>query len=878
MATERSDEGAQAAGSGTLGSLVPWNQIPRFVPGETDVQVYSKKLQFLRELWPTEYLDQLAPRAAMLVDGVGFQKVSRLDPSKLKSKDGVQYLVEALGGEWGRIASEAKFEMFERALYLTVQKGDESNNSYLARHDAAFEELMTQKVKLEDVRAYVLLRQSVLSSEDRKKIILDCSGELDYDTARKSIRLLGSKFFQELQTQGKTSGRTKTYDVNHLEEDSVFLHEEDEPDEDTVMQYMLDAGDEDACFIQEFEEQVLVACQESPDLSACFTSYQEARQRLRDKAKSRGFWPLTSSKGKGKGKKGKTGGGGKGLSYAYAGGRRRSLADRIANSTCRRCGQPGHWKRECPMAAASTPGGSMKKGPENESFTGILQTDDTMTAFDDQIGPAAAGDVLDDLPEGAVLYAEDWQDLGINWKLESVQNVLMGDEGYSGDSDECCFLALTQWSKNLSQKLFTCCRKHDVPCVATAAMSPEVSPAVNDQPGILDMPAESILSAEEADDEAIIDTGASRAVIGTERLKRLMGGLPDDVRKRVMKVPTEGVVFKFGNAGRLTSDFAILLPRAKKGWLRIEVVPGHTPFLISSAILKGLKGVVDVEGKVLVFRETGQWVPLVNVRKNLLGVKVVDLLRQAPSAPAHILCAPTSRSNAAAAYLDRMLTTPVDDSLMSNRTHGDLPQALMRPPDINTLTDWGYLKAPSGKHATKTFAAIYEVDQGYVNQMWNRRGVSSWVRSFQMYSRARRAASEESKRRLRISQPQPQSMSQMPMVPLPRQDQILAQCQQQKKELTGNPRSNMPQSSGSAQGKEAVSPTGLEEWTKIPVDTPVPTEVNKGKRNLIESEQDMNIQPDAAKVGHLQMQIAVLQRELQKELKGSASDPNSKTS
>ena len=243
---EGSTADAQAAGSGLPGSMVPWNQIPRFTPGETDVRTYSKKLQFSRELWPAEYLDQLAPRAAMAVEGVAFQKVSRLDPGRLKSKDGVKYLVEALGGEWGRLPSEEKFDLFEKALYMTSQKSDESNDSYLARHDAAFEELMSQKVQLEDVRAYVLLRQSVLGAEDRKKIILDCAGNLSYDLARKSIRLLGSKFFQDLQTQGKTQGRTKTYDVNHVDEEPIYYQEEEEMDEDVLMQQLLESGDDDA--------------------------------------------------------------------------------------------------------------------------------------------------------------------------------------------------------------------------------------------------------------------------------------------------------------------------------------------------------------------------------------------------------------------------------------------------------------------------------------------------------------------------------------------------------------------------------------------------------------------------------------------------------
>ena len=41
---------------------LPWSQIPKFVPGVTNVQEYTQKLKFLASLWPVEYLDQLAPR------------------------------------------------------------------------------------------------------------------------------------------------------------------------------------------------------------------------------------------------------------------------------------------------------------------------------------------------------------------------------------------------------------------------------------------------------------------------------------------------------------------------------------------------------------------------------------------------------------------------------------------------------------------------------------------------------------------------------------------------------------------------------------------------------------------------------------------------
>ena len=286
-------EAAQAAGSGAFSTAVPWSQIPKFIPGETDLRVYTRKLEFLKELWPAEYLEQLAPRAALLVEGVAFQKISRLDPAKLKQKEGVKYLVEALGGQWGRPDTEERLDMFEKALYLTVQKADESHDSYMARHDAAFEDLLMRKVTIEEVRAYILIRQSLLSSEDRKKIIFESGGALSYDQAKKSIKLLGSKFFLELQNNSKMAPKLKTYDVNQVEDETVMYQEaEEEVDEDVAFQVLLENGDEDACFVSEFEDQICAACQESQELAACFVSYQEARARLRDKAKSRGFWPL----------------------------------------------------------------------------------------------------------------------------------------------------------------------------------------------------------------------------------------------------------------------------------------------------------------------------------------------------------------------------------------------------------------------------------------------------------------------------------------------------------------------------------------------------------------------------------------------------------
>ena len=635
-------EAAQAAGSGAFSTAVPWSQIPKFVPGETDLRVYTRKLEFLKELWPAEYLEQLAPRAALLVEGVAFQKISRLDPAKLKQKEGVKYLVEALGGQWGRPDTEERLDMFEKALYLTVQKADESHDSYMARHDAAFEDLLMRKVTIEEVRAYILIRQSLLSSEDRKKIIFESGGALSYDQAKKSIKLLGSKFFLELQNNSKMVPKLKTYDVNQVEDETVMYQEaEEEVDEEVAFQVLLENGDEDACFVSEFEDQICAACQESQELAACFVSYQEARARLRDKAKSRGFWPLVGYKGKGKGRKGKpfmgasnTKGG-----SGPAGFRRRSLADRIANSTCRRCGQPGHWKRECPMSSNPAGNSLMAKKNDTESFTGISQVEGNGNQDGEHDSDRSGFDVVYELPYTAEVYDEDGR-----------QNMTLGFGRAVADCFEDCLVCFHEWTQNVSQRLHQCCRKHDVSSVATAAESFRAPICTAEGPpgdNLVVHPTAEVFNAEEADDEAIIDTGASRAVIGSERLKRLVRSFPPELRSRVMKVPTNGVVFKFGNAGRLTSSFAVMLPRLQNGWLRVEVVPGHTPFLISNAVLGGLKGIIDVEGRVLGFKGSSQKIKLESVRKNLMGIKVVELLMKAPhgeNTPTHIFCAPVDET------------------------------------------------------------------------------------------------------------------------------------------------------------------------------------------------------------------------------------------
>ena len=393
------------APEGSTGFQLPWAAIPKFIPGTTDVTEYSRKLEFLAAMWPKEHLSLLAPRAALQVEGTAFKKIANLPADKLKSSDesGVKLLVSTLGGSWGKTDLEAKYDVFEKALYGTVQKQDETNDSYLARHDVHFEELLSQNVTFEQVRAYILLRQSQLSAEDRKKIILELGGSLDYKKVCSSIRLLGSRFFADLQ--GQRVSKSRTYDANTVEDTpseegektlpamtaSAAVDESEVDLDEGFMEAMLASDDQDALQVQAFEEELENFFQDTPELQEALVSYMEARSRLLAKKKSRGFWPIGGGKGAPKGGRGFKGGGkGKGK-------HREQLLARIARSTCRICGEKGHWKAECPRR---------KGNPSNEATTTVAEAFVEVSSHARSADHANAQEILTSLPADALTLEE----------------------------------------------------------------------------------------------------------------------------------------------------------------------------------------------------------------------------------------------------------------------------------------------------------------------------------------------------------------------------------------------------------------------------------------------------------------------------------------
>ena len=352
--------GNGGAGGGTSSAATPSTDgaavttqlamlVPSFEPGVDDVQVWTGKVELLMLTWPKEKLNELATRLILGCKGSLFLKLQlHKDDIMVGDIKGIKKIVELVGGSWGQIPLEQKFELAEKALYQCNQKVDETADSYLQRCDVLWTELLARKVKLEELQAYILLRGSRLTPDDRKRIIVESGAEaggvLEIKKVSAAIRMLGSGFFHDFSGQ-KKDRNLKVYDQHAFMMDEVEDHDpeafaahREELDEET-MEILAAENDDDANLIVQFEDAVMDTLQSDPELAAFFTSYQDARKRLNDRFKARGFWPVKKTIGKG-GKKGKGKSKGK-----------QSLAQRIANSYCRLCNRRGHWKAECPDRA-----------------------------------------------------------------------------------------------------------------------------------------------------------------------------------------------------------------------------------------------------------------------------------------------------------------------------------------------------------------------------------------------------------------------------------------------------------------------------------------------------------------------------------------------
>ena len=561
-----------------------WTLLPSFDPGQDDVKEYIAKVKFLDGICPKKDRGMLAPRLAMLCKGTAWHQVRSIDPDKLTNPDhGVKTLLEALSA-WEDSAELKTFELFEKAIYKTIQKADESAQSFVNRLDVAFGEV-GHETTLKSVMAFVLLKQSNLTTEDKKKILTMTGGKIEKKAIEGAMRSLSTNV---LTSNG--SEKKKVYPTNLVEDapdsaaeqldqyfdQSVFASQVEEEDiSSEFLDQLATSGDADALTVQGFERELTDPFQEIPDLHSALVSYQEARGRIVERKRNRGFWPLKGgSTGKGKGF------GNKGFRKGQSKGKDELLA-RIARTHCKRCGELGHWKAECPLKmtkeSQANVASASHEAEENDLFEQVLIEE---INSDFEVGSETGNN-----DQTAFCQAKQFE-VG---ETESQNQSLFEPEAHANFSEAVFERAKIFFSKR---------NQNSIAPIRKSQKQPLDHPTAVPEHGLTSKAGQS--EGFKTNGMAIIDTGASR------------------------------VAFRFGNNQVEHSYKQIHVPIEQdkvRIWLIVEVVPKATPFLLSIQTMKRLGMILDLQKGSCFLKVLNKSVTLHEGKTGLLMICIQDLCR-----------------------------------------------------------------------------------------------------------------------------------------------------------------------------------------------------------------------------------------------------------
>ena len=196
-----------------------WSLLPSFDPSVDDPRENSDKVKFLFSICPAKDKAMLAPRLALLMKGTAWAQIKSIDGAKLSDPEGGVKLLLSTVAAWEDSAELQTYEKFERALYKVQQKQDESVFSYVNRMNVAFAEI--PDVTIQEIKAFIMLRQSFLNAEDRKRVLAMTGGTLQAKKVEDAMRQLAPKI---LVGNTGVEAKKKVYAVNYVEDEDEGHH------------------------------------------------------------------------------------------------------------------------------------------------------------------------------------------------------------------------------------------------------------------------------------------------------------------------------------------------------------------------------------------------------------------------------------------------------------------------------------------------------------------------------------------------------------------------------------------------------------------------------------------------------------------------------
>ena len=215
----------------------------------------------------------------------------------------------------------------------------------------------------------------------------------------------------------------------------------------------------------------------------------------------------------------------------------------------------------------------------------------------------------------------------------------------------------------------------------------------------------------------MLDSGASKTVIGSNQLSSLIRSFEPSLRSQLRRGPCN-ITFRFGNQGTLQSKEALIVPLGSLQ-LRIAIVTGGTPFLLSNTLLRALKAKIDCMDQVLTSPLLAEPVQLQLSNRGLFLVDLNELASQArqaslaqttlPETLQSMTFASEDQEKSPDAAKDAMLEVNVDTTITTkvkgNEQVHSLAASACMTPDHDSQSNDCHVQPPVQEPATSCTSA-----------------------------------------------------------------------------------------------------------------------------------------------------------------------------
>jgi hypothetical protein len=172
---------------------VPWQLVPAFDPATSNYNDYKAKIQLLLMTRPAKF-KEMAMRMAIQTTGTAWDKLKTMMDKIAEDGSGVQEILNSL---------ERWADSYENSLFAPTCRTEESLQSFYNHVGAACSKITN--LKIENIHAYILMRQSGLPVEDRKKFVIPTNNDMVPKKIEDAMNTMGSKFLS--QNPGQSKGK-----------------------------------------------------------------------------------------------------------------------------------------------------------------------------------------------------------------------------------------------------------------------------------------------------------------------------------------------------------------------------------------------------------------------------------------------------------------------------------------------------------------------------------------------------------------------------------------------------------------------------------------------------------------------------------------------